>query len=308
VDVRVLVEPQQGATYDDLLVVARVSEDAGFDGFFCSDHYLALAGPGLPGPTDAWLSLAGLARETSRVRLGTLMSPVTFRLPGPLAIQVAQLDQMSEGRIELGLGAGWYEAEHSAYGIPFPGVGERFDQLEEQLAIITGLWSAPGDGTFSFAGQHYTLRDAPALPKPVQAHVPILIGGDGKRRTPELAARYASEFNSNYDTIDDVAVRFARVRAACERVGRPSHDLVLSTAHFLIVGSSAAEVQHRVEAMVRIWPGPTTDLLAGSPAEVVYLLGRCAEIGARRVYLRVIDLSDMDQLELIASAVVPQLD
>jgi alkanesulfonate monooxygenase SsuD/methylene tetrahydromethanopterin reductase-like flavin-dependent oxidoreductase (luciferase family) len=192
------------------------------------------------------------------------MSPVTFRLPGPLAIQVAQLDQMSDGRIELGLGAGWYEAEHSAYGIPFPGVGERFDRLEEQLAIITGLWSTPEDRDFTFVGQHYSLQDAPALPKPVQAHVPILIGGDGKRRTPQLAARYASEYNSNYDTVDDVAVRFARVRAACEHLGRPSHGLVLSTAHFLIVGSGAAEVRRRVDAMVDIWPGSTADLVAGS--------------------------------------------
>src|SRR5450631_1023983 len=166
-DLNIFVEPQQGASYETLLAVARAAEDCGFDGFFRSDHYLAMGdGDGLPGPSDAWVSLAGLARETSRIRLGTLVSPATFRLPGALAVQVAQVDQMSGGRVTLGLGAGWYEREHTAYGIPFPGVRQRFDRLTEQLAVVTGLLSTPPGRTFSFDGEHYTLTDCPALPKP----------------------------------------------------------------------------------------------------------------------------------------------
>ncbi|MBN2621795.1 MAG: LLM class flavin-dependent oxidoreductase, partial [Acidimicrobiales bacterium] len=163
VALRIFTEPQQGATYDDLLAVARETEALGFDAFFRSDHYLTMAaGSGEPGPTDAWITLAGLARETERIRLGTLVTAGTFRLPGPLAIAVAQVDAMSGGRVELGLGTGWFEQEHTAYGIPFPPLGERFDRLEEQLAIVTGLWQAPGGERFSFDGAHYRLADSPA--------------------------------------------------------------------------------------------------------------------------------------------------
>ncbi|WP_447646153.1 LLM class flavin-dependent oxidoreductase [Nocardioides zeae] len=142
-DLRIFTEPQQGATYDDLLAVAQETERLGFDAFFRSDHYLHMSGDGLPGPTDAWTTLAGLARETSTIRLGTLMTSATFRHPGVLAIQVAQVDQMSGGRVELGLGAGWFEGEHAAYGIPFPDTRERFDRYAEQLEIVTGLWATP---------------------------------------------------------------------------------------------------------------------------------------------------------------------
>ena len=159
---RVFTEPQQGATYDDLLRVARASEDLGFDAFFRSDHYLHMSGDGLPGPTDAWLTLAALGRETSRIRLGTLVSPATFRLPGPLAISVAQADQMSGGRVELGLGAGWFQAEHDAYGIPFPPTGERFDRFAEQVEIVHGLLSTPPGEDFTFHGRHYRLIGSPA--------------------------------------------------------------------------------------------------------------------------------------------------
>ena len=152
-DLRIFTEPQQGATYDQLLRMAQATEELGFSAFFRSDHYLSMGGDGLPGPTDAWVTLAGLARETSRIRLGTLMTSATFRLPGPLAIQVAQVDQMSGGRVELGLGAGWFEREHAAYAIPFPDTGERFDRLEEQLAVITGLWETPEGETFSYDGR-----------------------------------------------------------------------------------------------------------------------------------------------------------
>jgi F420-dependent oxidoreductase-like protein len=195
---RIFTEPQQGADYATLLRVAKATEELGFDAFFRSDHYLKM-GPvsGLPGPTDAWITLAGLAVETERIRLGTLVSPLTFRLPGPLAISVAQVDQMSGGRVELGLGTGWFDAEHSAYGIPFPPLGDRFSMLEEQLAIITGLWTTPPGQTFSYPGQHYSVTGSPALPKPAQQpKPPVIIGGGGPRRTPRLAAAYADEYNS----------------------------------------------------------------------------------------------------------------
>src|SRR5262245_3868427 len=187
---RIFTEPQQGADYGRLLAVARAAEELGFDAFFRSDHYLKIGpGSGLPGPTDSWVTLAGRARETGRIRLGTLVSAATFRYPGPLAIAVAQVDEMSAGRIELGLGTGWFDAEHSAYGIPFPGLAERFGRLEEQLEIVTGLWETPVGKTYSFGGSYYTLTESPALPKPVQRpRPPILIGGPGPRRPPRPAA------------------------------------------------------------------------------------------------------------------------
>ncbi len=209
VDLRIFTEPQQGATYDDLLAVARASERLGFDAFFRSDHYLSIGdgdgdGDGRPGPTDAWLTLAALARETSRIRLGTLVTPATFRLPGPLAISVAQVDQMSGGRVELGLGAGWFSAEHEAYGIPFPPVAERFDRFAEQVEVIDGLLRTPAGETFSFAGEHYQLTDSPALPKPVQSpRPPLILGGAGKARGAALAARYADEYNVAFRDLGD---------------------------------------------------------------------------------------------------------
>src|SRR4051794_6201086 len=200
-------------------------------------------GDGLPGPTDAWTTLAGLARETSRIKLGTLVSPVTFRLPGVLAISVAQVDVMSGGRAELGLGAGWFEAEHKAYGIPFP--PRRFDLLEEQLAIVTGLWSTPVGETFSHRGAHYQFEDSPALPKPVQSPVPVIVGGGGKQRTPALAARYASEYNLGFVSVDDLAAAYERVRAACDEAGRDPASLTYSVALTTYCGRDDAEVRRR---------------------------------------------------------------
>jgi F420-dependent oxidoreductase-like protein len=211
-ELRVFTEPQQGATYDDLVAVAREAERLGFGAFFRSDHYLGMGTEGLPGPSDAWVTLAGLARDTSTIRLGTLMTSATFRLPGPLAISVANVDQMSGGRVELGLGAGWFTEEHTAYGIPFPDTGERFDRFEEQLAIITGLWGTPVGERFGYQGSHYQLTDSPALPKPAQAKPPVIIGGMGKRRTPELAARYADEFNLPFVDEETTRAQFGRVR------------------------------------------------------------------------------------------------
>ena len=297
-----------GATYDDLLAVARRTEETGFDAFFRSDHYLTMGGDGLPGPTDAWATLAGLARETSRIRLGTLMTAGTFRLPGPLAITVAQVDQMSGGRVELGIGAGWFEAEHTAYGIPFPSLGERFDRYEEQLAVITGLWNTPVGETFDFEGKHYRLSGSPALPKPVQeGGIPVIVGGAGKKRTPRLAARYAGEFNVPFSSAADNARLFAGVRQACEEAGRDPASMVYSSALVLCVGKDEAEIARRAEAIGREVDELREHGVAGTPAEAVDILGRYAEAGAQRVYLQVLDLSDLDHLDLVAGDVAPQL-
>jgi len=305
-DLRIFTEPQQGATYDTLLSVAKATEDLGFDAFFRSDHYLSMGDvDGLPGPTDAWLTLAGLARETKRIRLGTLMTAATFRLPGVLAIQVAQVDQMSGGRVELGLGAGWYEEEHTAYGIPFP--KEKFARLEEQLAIVTGLWKTPVGETFSHDGAHYQLTDSPALPKPAQGRVPVLIGGHGPTRTPRLAARFADEFNMPFASVEDSERQFGRVRAAAEEAGRKGDDLVYSNALIACVGKDDAEVARRAAAIGREVPELKENGLTGSPAEVVDKIGRYAEAGASRVYLQIMDLDDLDHLELISSQVQNQL-
>ncbi|HEU4674447.1 MAG TPA: LLM class F420-dependent oxidoreductase [Motilibacteraceae bacterium] len=308
-DLRIFTEPQQGASYDDLLRVARATEELGFDAFFRSDHYLRMGdGDGLPGPTDAWTTLAGLARETSRVRLGTLVTAATFRYPGPLAITVAQVDQMSGGRVELGLGTGWFEAEHAAYGLPFPSLGERFDRFEEQLEIVTGLWATPVGEKFSYEGKYYQLSDSPALPKPEQSpRPPIVIGGGGAKRTPALAARFADEFNLPFRSLEDTEAQFGRVRSACEDAGRGADGIVLSAAQVLCCGRDDAEVERRAAAIGRDAAELRRDGLAGTPAEVVEKAARFGAAGATRLYLQVLDLGDLDHLELVASEVMPQL-
>ncbi len=307
-DLRVFVEPQQGATYDDQLRVAKAAEDLGFDAFFRSDHLHGMGTDGLPGPTESWATLAGLARETSRIRLGTLVTSVTFRHPGLLAMTVAQVDQMSDGRVELGLGAGWFGQEHAAYGIPFPDTPERFDRLEEALAVITGLWQTPGTQTFSYDGAHYQLTDSPALPKPVQAEgPPVIIGGGGKRRTPALTARYASEFNMPFADVEATRVQFERVRAACEAAGRRAEELVWSNALTVCCGKDEAEVARRADAIGYDVADLRREGLAGTPDEVVARIGEYAELGSRRIYLQTLDLADLDHLELIAATVLPQL-
>jgi F420-dependent oxidoreductase-like protein len=307
-ELRVFTEPQQGATYDDLLAVARRAEDLGFGAFFRSDHYLGMGTEGLPGPTDAWTTLAGLARDTSTIRLGTLMTSATFRLPGPLAIAVAGVDQMSGGRVELGIGAGWYEAEHTAYGIPFPDTRERFDRLEESLAVITGLWETPLGETFSYAGEHYRVENSPALPKPAQSpRPPVLIGGKGKTRTPALAARYADEFNIPFESVEFTATQFDRVRAACDAADRDPASLVYSNALVLCVGRDESQLASRAAAIGREVDELRRNGLAGTPDEVVDTVGRYAETGASRLYLQVLDLADLDHLDLVADKVMPQL-
>lgn len=306
---RIFTEPQQGATYDELLRVARRAEDCGFDAFFRSDHYLKMGdGSGEPGPTDAWITLAGLARDTSRIRLGTLMSAATFRLPGPLAVAVAQVDQMSGGRVEFGIGSGWYAEEHEAYGIPFPSLAERFERYAEQLAIVTGLWETPAGKTFSYQGRHYTLTDAPGLVRTAQTpRPPVLVGGSGKRRTPALAATYADEFNVPFAAADETGRLFDGVRQACRDAGRDPADLVYSAAQVLCCGATDAELRRRADTIGRDLAELRTNGLAGTPAEIVDKIGTYAERGASRMYLQTLDLSDLDHLDLVASEVLPHL-
>lgn len=304
----IFTEPQQGFDYDDQLAFALAAERWGFDAFIRSDHYLRMGdGDPLPGGTDAWTTLAGLARETRRIRLGTLVSSATHRLPGILAVQVAQVDQMSGGRVEFGLGTGWFEREHRAYGIPFP--PQRFGILEEQLAIITGMWATPLGERFDFAGEHYTVEDSPALPKPVQTRMPVIVGGGGPRRTPAVAARFATEFNIGFVPEETVAEKFAGVRAACAAIGRDPATLKLSVAATTLAGASEADLARRAEAIGR-------DLdqfrahggnISGGRDEIVAKVGRLQALGAERVYFQLMDLRDLEQLEFLGSEVLPHL-
>jgi F420-dependent oxidoreductase-like protein len=308
----VFTEPQQGARYDDLLRVARHAEACGFEAFFRSDHYLTMGdNDGLPGPSDAWATLAGLARETSTIRLGTMLTCATFRLPGPLAITVAQVDAMSGGRVELGLGAGWYEAEHRAYGIPFPPTAERFDRLAEQLEIVTGLWTTPVGERFSYRGAYYNLVDSPGLPKPrQQPRPPVIVGGKGPRRTPTLAARFADEFNVPFASLAVTRECYERVALACETEGRTAAGRpapVLSIAQTVCCGRDEAEVRRRAEAIGYPAEVLREIPLVGSPAEIVDKIGQFAQAGTSRVHLQVLDLADLDHLDLIAAEVAPQL-
>ncbi|MDJ0348838.1 LLM class F420-dependent oxidoreductase [Cryobacterium sp. PH29-G1] len=303
---RIFTEPQQGASYDDILAIAQATERLGFDAFFRSDHYQVMGdGDGLPGPTDAWTTLAGLARETTRIRLGTLVSSVTYRPPGILAIQAAQVDQMSGGRVELGLGTGWFEQEHLAYGIPFP--AKRFGMLEEQLEVITGLWNTPVGARYNFAGEHYTLVDSPALPKPTQTRVPVIVGGGGARRTPKLAARFATEFNLPFPDFADISAKYDGVRAACVAIDRDPAELTYSAALIAVGGQNEAEFARRAAAVGREPAELREHGLAGTAAEIVDRLGSLADAGVESVYLQIMDLSDLEHLEFLAAEVVPHL-
>ena len=307
-DLRIFIEPQQGASYDDQLRMAQHAERLGFDAFFRSDHYIVMGdGDGLPGPTDSWVTLGAIARETSTIRLGTLVTAATFRLPGILAISVAQVDAMSDGRIELGLGTGWFDDEHTAYGIPFPSLGDRFDILTEQLEILTGLWSTPVGEKFNYEGSHFRLANSPALPKPVQSPIPLIIGGSGLKRTPALAARFASEYNVPFDSLDDTSAAFDRVRPAIAAAGRSDDSMIYSAAQVVCVGADEAEFARRASAIGREPAELRENGLAGTVDEVIAKAKTFGDVGATRLYLQVLDLSDLDHVELIATQVMPHL-
>jgi F420-dependent oxidoreductase-like protein len=304
---RIFTEPQQGASYDQLLTVARTAEECGFGAFFRSDHYLKMGSvSGLPAATDAWITLAGLARDTRAIRLGTLVTPVTFRLPGPFVVVAAQVDHMSGGRIEIGLGSGWYEAEHQAFAVPFPAIAVRYDRLEDQLAILDGVWSAPSGATFELAGRTASVRIEADTVRPFQQpHPPIVLGGKGGPRSARLAAAYADEYNTSFVPGDVMRGIQDNVKRACEQHGRDPSTLVYSLGQVLCCGSTEAEVQRRAAAIGRDVAELRENGLAGSPAEVLEKLGRLAASGAERFYLQVLDLSDLDHLRLVAEEVLP---
>lgn len=308
-DLRVFVEPQQGASYLDQLTVAQTAEELGYDAFFRSDHFLKMGDvSGLPGPTDAWVTLGAIARETLTIRVGTLVTSATFRLPGPLAIQVAQVDDMSGGRVELGLGAGWFDEEHVAYGIPFPGLKDRFDRLEEQLEIITNLWRTPADSQYTFEGQHYGIVGSPALPKPLQpGGPPVIIGGHGPTRTPRLAAHYANEFNLPFAPVEAFTAQRERVVRACEERDRDPATMTSSAALVLCCGENDLEVERRAGNIGRAADELRQNGAAGTPSEVLDKIATYAEAGAERIYLQVLDMHDLDHLRLVADQVMKLL-
>jgi F420-dependent oxidoreductase-like protein len=246
-------EPQQGLAYEEILALAGTAEEAGFETYFRSDHYASFPGEaGLP-TTDAWATLAGLARETSRIGLGTLVSPVTFRLPGNFAKVVTTVAEMSGGRVEVGLGAGWNELEHRQLGLPFPDRRERFDMLEEQLAILHGLWTEP-DG-WSYDGARWQVHDALFHPRPPappgRRHPNLIIGGEGLPRMARLVARYADEFNLTSGEVEKVGPAYERVRAACRQIGRDADQLTYSSMVGVLVGEDEEDVRRRVGQLMR---------------------------------------------------------
>jgi F420-dependent oxidoreductase-like protein len=312
-DIRVCIETQQGASYDDIYQLTAVCEASGFEGFYVSDHFHVMpykhAAPGgRPGPTDAWTTLAGLARDTATIGLGTLLSSATFRHPVVLAVTVAQVDAMSGGRVRFGLGAGWFELEHSVQGLSFPPIAERFDRLEEQLEVILGMWQTPENETFSFSGEHYAVHDSPALPKPHQRpHPPVVIGGSGPRRTPSLAARFASEYNAPFVGPDATAERLRVLERACAAIGRDPGSLRRSGGVIVCCGESEREANARAAA---IGLDPATDdggVLIGTVDKVVDRLGEYGTIGTDAMYLEIDDLNDLDHVRLIGERVLPAL-
>jgi F420-dependent oxidoreductase-like protein len=306
-DFRIFIEPQQGASYEEQLAIAQATEQLGFDGFFRSDHFISFhGGDGMPGPTDSWTTLAGLARETTRIALGTMVSSVTFRYPGILAVQVAQVDAMSGGRAELGLGAGWNAREHQAYGVPFP--EKRFGIFEEQLAIISGLWATPLGETFSFAGEHYTVVDSPALPKPVQSPMPLIVGGAGQAKTPRLAAMYATEYNTGFVPLGHLAATMDRVRDACTVIGRDPENMIMGVPRTVAVGATEADAARRAEASFTDLASLRRDGIAGTTDEAVDRISAIQKLGVDRLYLQLVDFRDLDHLDFIAREILPKLD
>jgi F420-dependent oxidoreductase-like protein len=300
---RVLMEPRHGSRYDDILALALATERAGFEAFFRSDHLMGVD----PGdmsyePTDCWTTLAGLARDTERVRLGSLVTAATFRPPGLLATIVSTVDQMSGGRVELGIGTGWYAREHAAFGIGFPETRERFDRFEEQLAIITGLWGAPQD--FSFSGKHYRVEGNHSGPRVTQSpRPPIIIGGAGRKRTPALAARYADEFNGALG--GDLRERFERFARACEEIGRDPDEPRRSAVLPVACGTTAADRKRRAAVM-------GGDLIVansavGTPEQIAERVIALGDVGADTVYLHIYDIHDLDQVALLGAEVLPHV-
>lgn len=306
--IHVMIEPHNGASYDDQLAIARAVGTAGLDGLFRADHYLAgVDNPRSEWLTDAWTTLAGLARDTIGITLGTLVSPVTFRMPAQLAIMVAQVDAMSGGRIELGLGAGWWQAEHHTFGIDFPAASERFDRMTEQLDIITGVWRTPPASRLDYSGRFYQLNGAPGVRCHRDGGVPIIIGGSGARRTPLLAARFAREFNSGWLSPTRTRAEFDRARAACRDIGRDPASLRLSTVQTVCIGRTATELHARAASLGLSLEelGADSAGITGTPREAAGRIREYRDADVDRLYLEFLDLTDLELLAVIADEVLP---
>ncbi|MCA1648074.1 MAG: TIGR03560 family F420-dependent LLM class oxidoreductase [Chloroflexi bacterium] len=312
---RVMLEAQEGHSYADILRVARTSEALGFGGIFRSDHWLPIMGDRQLEAPDAWATLAGLARDTARIRFGTLVSPMTFRHPAELAKVAATVDQMSGGRLEAGFGSGWYEAEHAAYGLPFPPLKERFDRLEESLEVCTALWSDVTAATFT--GRYYSIDRAPAQPKPRQRPLPVIIGGRGAHRTPDLTARFATEYNTG-GTAQEWVQRRARVVAACERTGRDPASLVYSWMTATVVGRTENDAWQEAERRfrhdgqtgdVKAWVAQqrTRGMVFGSAEQAAEQLSAARAAGATRWYLQIVPSPSDELLEVLATEIAPRM-
>ena len=314
-----MIEPQQGLTYDDQLAIVRRAESLGFESFFRSDHYQSFPGPEGEPTTDAWAVLAGLARETTTITLGTLVSPITFRHFGNLVKVVTTVDEMSGGRVEFGLGAGWNEPEHRQLGLPFPEIKDRADMLEEQFAVFHGLWGEQ-DG-WSFEGKHVRIEDASFHPKPVaragrpvgpngSARPRLLAGGEGAPRSLRIAARYADEFNLSSSSPEIAVEKFAALRAACEAIGRDPATMGRSVMAGILIGRDDAELARRKSALLTAF-GNESDgdawfaareprWILGTPDQARAMVQRFADAGAERIMLQTFIPRDLEMIDLMA--------
>jgi F420-dependent oxidoreductase-like protein len=314
-DVCLMIEGQEGVTWDEWVRLARACEDLGFEGLFRSDHYLSFYEPTERGALDAWATIAALGAVTERIRLGSMVSPVTFRHPAVLAKSVVTADHVSGGRVELGMGAGWFEQEHAAFGFPFPPVRERMDMLAEQIEIVHRLWGGDGDKV-TYEGEHYRLESCPALPRPVRApHPRLIVGGGAGPRSAALAARWADEYDVVYVDPAGAKDRMGRLSAACEAIGRDPASLRRSLLAKAVVGADEAEVRRRTTELMA-WEHEDGDVdayladlrathIAGTPEQVLDRLGEYAAAGIRRVLVHQLVHRDLDQVELIGRGVVP---
>ncbi len=306
-----MTEPQQGLSYDENLALARTAEEAGLEAFFRSDHYASFPGEGGLPTTDAWVTLAGLARETTTIRLGALVSPVTFRIPGNLAKVIQTVDEMSDGRIEAGFGAGWNADEHAQLGIPFPPLAERYAMLAEELELIHGLWTEP-DG-WSFDGAHWQVRGAKRhgeVARGGRRHPHIILGGKGLPRLAALVARFGDEFNLNSASPDDAPKAYARVRAACEEVGRDPDELVYSAMTGVLVAETEGDLRTRVGDLMQALGTSAADgeawlaerrgrWIMGTPDEARDRVAALERQGTQRIMLQDFLPRDLDHVRLM---------